>query len=207
VTLSANTNWYIPCPTFTVKTNPLVIGGGATVVFNGAVSVEAGGTLATNVADVAAPAVDSSGYLVPESSARQTTIVLRSTGGASMAMQSTSSKMFLAQTAIYSKGGFSLQGSPQLKWTPPTTGAATGLIWWSESSQPVSLSGSPGIAAKGVFFHGNGAATISGGGSIDLTKVQMWMDSVSISGGGLLRLSADPENSIPTDGAGSFLVR
>jgi hypothetical protein len=103
-------------------------------------------------------------------------------------------------------------GSPVIRWTPPTSPATTAggtkaLIYWSESTQQFALSGSPSIFAKGIFFHGNGKLFVSGGGLIDLTNVQMWVDSIGISGGGGVRLSSDPENSISTSSAGTALIR
>jgi hypothetical protein len=186
-----------------VKGGIVSIAGGVTVIFNGNLSVEAGGDLRAN----ATASVDASGYPVPIDSAQQTNIVINSTGGSAFNMQSTSSNIRLAQTTVYNKGGFSISGSPTIRWTPPSTGGTSGLLYWSESTQTFSLSGGPSIFARGIFFHGNGKLFVSGGGLIDLTKVQMWVDTVGISGGGGVKLSADPTTAIKTGNPGSALIR
>jgi len=199
---------WVNCPTFTVKGNALNIPGGSTVIFNGAVSVEAGGFLKANSTGSA----DSSGYPVATNSTLQTTLIINSTAAGAFNVQSTSANVAMAQTMMFSKGGVTISGSPVIRWTPPTApdasaGGTKGLLYWSESTQQVGLSGSPSIFAKGIYFQGNGKLFESGGGLIDLTNVQMWVDSIAISGGGGVKLSSDPSNSIGTQAAGSALIR
>jgi hypothetical protein len=207
VTLPSGPVW-VNCPTFTVKGNPLTIPGGSNVIFNGAVSVEAGGYLKANTSGSA----DSSGYPVPTNSALQTTLIINSTAAGALNIQSTSSNVALAQTAVYSRGGVTVSGSPVIRWSPPTApdpsaGGLKSLVYWSESTQQFALSGSPSIFAKGVLFQGNGKLFISGGGSIDLQKVQMWVDTIGISGSGSVKLSYDPDNSVSTALAATALIR
>ena len=207
VTLPSGSVW-VNCPTFTVKGNALNIPGGSNVIFNGAVSVEAGGYLKANTSGSA----DSNGFPVPTNSALQTTLIINSTAAGAFNMQSTSSNVALAQTAVYSRGGVTISGSPVIRWTPPTApdasaGGLKSLMYWSESTQQFALSGSPSIFAKGVLFHGNGKLFISGGGLIDLQKVQMWVDTIGISGSGGVKLSYDPDNSVSTALAATALIR
>jgi hypothetical protein len=207
VTLPSGNVW-VNCPTFTVKSNALNIAGGGNVIFNGAVSVEAGGFLKVNTSGSA----DSNGYPVPTDSTLQTTLIINSTAAGAFNVQSTSSNVALAQTAVYSSGGVTISGSPVIRWSPPTAPAATAgglksLMYWSESTQQVALSGSPSIFAKGVLFQGNGKLFVSGGGLIDLQKVQMWVDTIQISGSGGVKLSYDPENSVNTALAATALIR
>ena len=129
------------------------------------------------------------------------------TASDALAVQSTSAEMYLAQTTIVSRGGGDFQGSPVLRWTAPTAGATKGLMYWSESSQEFHIQGSPTIRARGVLFQGNGALTGAGSGVIDLTNVQVWASTTSLSGSPTLRLAADPENSISVSSSGTQLIR
>jgi len=207
ITFPAGKVW-VNCLTFTVKSNALNIVGGSSVIFNGSLSIEAGGFLKTNTTG----SVDSGGYPVATDSSLPTTLIINSTAATAFKMQSTSANISLAQTAVYSNGGMSISGSPTIRWTPPTSpdpsaGGTKSLMYWSESTQQFSLSGSPAIFARGVFFHGNGRLFVSGGGLIDLTNVQMWVDTIGISGSGGVRLSSDPTNSVGTQSAGTSLIR
>ena len=76
-------------------------------------------------------------------------------------------------------------------------------MYWSESDESFSIQGSPQLYAKGIVFQGNGQAIGGGGGTIDLTNVQMWVDTILASGTTTVRLKADPENSIAAFG-GAF---
>ncbi|MEY2402959.1 MAG: hypothetical protein QOD38_510 [Acidimicrobiaceae bacterium] len=201
VTFSSNT--FVDCPAFSVKGGIVSITNGATVIFNGSLSVDAGGDLRVN----SGTAVDADGYPVPTDATKQTKIIVNSTAANAFSLQSTSANVRMAQTTLYSKGGFAISGSPVIRWTPPTAGDTAGLLYWSESTQQFSLSGSPSIFANGVFFQGNGKLFVSGGGLVDLTKVQMWVDTVGISGGGGVKLSADPATGITPGSPGSALIR
>ncbi|MEY2432568.1 MAG: hypothetical protein QOC92_2293 [Acidimicrobiaceae bacterium] len=201
-------NVWVNCPTFTVKGNALNIPGGGNVIFNGALSVEAGGFLKANTDGSA----DSNGYPVPTKSALQTTLIINSTAAGAFNVQSTSSNVALAQTMVYSGGGVTVSGSGVIRWTPPTSpdpsaGGLKSMMYWSESAQPLALSGSPSIFAKGVAFQGNGKLALSGSGLIDLEKVQMWVDTIGISGSGGVKLSYDPDNSVSTALSATALIR
>ena len=202
---SADADIWVNCPVFSVKSGELRIAGGGTIVFAGRLSMEAGGRLAVNVNNP--PAALANGYPIEASTTRQTTLVIGSTAANALDVQSTSAEMYLAQTAVVSRGGAQFQGSPVLRWTAPTAGTAKGLMYWSESTQAFHIQGSPTIRARGVLFHGNGALTGAGSGVIDLTNVQVWTDTTSLSGSPTLRLAADPDFSISVSSAGSQLVR
>jgi hypothetical protein len=194
---------WVNCPVFTVKTNSLQIIGGSTVIFNGALSVEANGNLLVNTSG----STDGSGMPIPTDGASQTSLIVNSISSGAINISSNSSSVSMAQTVVYNSGGFTLSSSQSIHWTPPTTGPTSGLLYWSESTQQLSIQGGPQIHAKGVVFHGNGQLIGGGGGTIDLTKVQMWVDTASTGGSTTVRLAADPENSIHTSSAGSALIR
>jgi hypothetical protein len=200
---------YVNCPTFEVKGGAVNFLGGGTVVFAGGITVDAGGTLLVNTTPLGSSSPTlAGGYPSPANAGASTALVLRSTAASAFRFQSASAAAYLAQTAIVSRGGFDLGGGPVLRWSAPATGALAGLMYWSESAQPVSLSGSPTIRARGIFFHGNGAIQASGSGTIDLTNVQVWANTFRISTGGpQLLLAPDSEFSIKTEGAGTSLVR
>ncbi len=194
---------WVNCPTFTVKTNSLQIPGGGTVIFNGSLSVEANGLLLVNTSG----ATDVNGYPNPADPGRQTTLLVNSTGSSAVNISSNSSALYMAQTTVFNNGGFNLSSSQAIHWTPPTDGATQSLLYWSESTQPFSIQGGPQIQAKGIVFHGNGQLVGGGGGTIDLTNVQMWVDTMSTGGSTTVKLAADPNNSVKVFGAGSSLIR
>jgi hypothetical protein len=205
-------NVWVNCPTFTVKGNPLSIPGGGTVIFNGSLSVDAGGTLLSNTSG----GVDANGYPVPSDSTKQTTLIINDVRSSDCStpnkpcafdISTNSSAIYLAQTNVFSKGGFRLSSAQTIRWTPPASGALRSLMYWSESTQPFSIQGAPQIYAKGIVFHGNGQLMGGGGGTIDLTNVQMWVDTIVTSGSTTVKLAADPENSINVFGGGSSLIR
>jgi hypothetical protein len=81
------------------------------------------------------------------------------------------------------------------------------LLYWSESPQPFNIQGGPTLDARGIVFQGNGQLTGGGGGTIDLTKVQLWVDSITLSGSTTVKLAPDPTFSIGTPGSSSVLIR
>jgi hypothetical protein len=208
-------NVWVNCPTFTVKGFPLSIPGGGTVIFNGSLSVEAGGTLLSNTSG----ATDANGYPIPSDSSKQTTLIINdvalpaesdcsmSNEPCAFDVSTNSSAIYLAQTTVFSQGGFRLQSAKEFRWTPPAAGDLKSLMYWSESPQVFSIQGGPQIYAKGVVFQGNGQAIGGGGGTIDLTNVQLWVDTIATNGSTTVILKADPENSIPAFGGASKLIR
>jgi Flp pilus assembly protein TadG len=196
---------YVDCDVFAVKTGDLVVPGGASVVFRGRLSVEAGGHLRVN----ATGATDASGYPVPTTAAALSQLIVRSTAADAIIFTTNSARVSMAQTVVYSKGGFVADQirDPGVRWTPHTTGLLKGLMYWSESTQQFSLQGGPRIVARGVVFHGNGQLRAGGSGVVDLTNVQVWVDSVSLTGSPTLKLKADPQNSVAIPSSGSQLIR
>ena len=186
--------WVKNCPTFTVKGGTLTVAAGSSVIFEGALSIEAGGNLYVNTAG----GTDAGGYPLATDPARQTTLIVKSSAANAVNVQSTSVVIAMAQTMLYNFGGVTLQGSPVIRWTPPNDPSlyTKGLLYWSESTQPFGIQGGPTIAARGIVFHGNGPLTGGGGGTIDLRNVQMWVDTATTSGNTTLMLAADPNNSI-----------
>ncbi len=205
-------NVWVNCPEFIVKGYPLSIPGGGTIIFNGSLTVDAGGTLLSNTSG----STDANGYPVPSDSSRQTTLIINDVANSDCStsnkvcafdMKSNSSALYLAQTTMFSRGGFRLQSATQFRWTPPSAGNLKSLMYWSESPQAFSIQGGPQIHAKGVVFQGNGQAIGGGGGTIDLTNVQLWVDTIATNGSTTVILKADPENSIPAFGGASKLIR
>jgi hypothetical protein len=195
----------VNCPVCTVKGNPLDIPGGGTVAFKGTVSVEANGILRANTTG----SVDGQGYPNATDASKHTTIIVSSTSSTAFSTSSNSSSVFLAQTTVYNGGGFSLQSSNGIHWTggARADGTLGGLMYWSESTQPFSIQGGPTIQANGIVFHGNGQLTGGGGGLIDLTRVQAWVGTVSLSGKATVRISADPDVAPGASAPGTRLIR
>jgi Flp pilus assembly protein TadG len=199
---AANAKIWVDCPLFSVKGNPLVIPGGGTIIFHGKLEIVAGGTIAVNTSTT-----PSSGYPVATNSSLQTTLIVTSTASDAIHIQANSARVLMAQTTLYNAGGFDLQATETIRWTPPSTTTSKGLLYWSETTQQFHLQGGPTIFASGVLFNGNGPLTASGNGVIDLTNVQAWVNTASLSGTPVLRLAPDPNNSIRVAGAGTELIR
>ncbi|CAA9214874.1 MAG: hypothetical protein AVDCRST_MAG76-338 [uncultured Acidimicrobiales bacterium] len=201
VTISVNT--FLNCDTFEVKNNPLVVTGGATVIFRGRLKL-AGGTLAVNVASTTPPAGASA---LPISAADvQSRLIVGST--AVDAVDMNGGLVYMAETFLYSRGGFGLQStSSKVLWSPASKGSAKSLLYWSESPNDFTFQGGPTFKAAGVVFHGKGPLKLGGNATIDLTEVQLWVKTVSLTGGPRVRLRPDPNNSINVGRAGSALIR
>lgn len=201
---------YVDCSPFTVKDNPLIVTGGATIVFKGRLHVESNGVLAVNVTSPTAPSVDGAGLPVAATPTAQTQLIVRSTESNAIDISSNSAAVYMAQTFVYSRGGFDQQALDKLRWSPPSTGSMKGLLYWSEAAQPLAIQGGPVLKAAGVMFQGNGTLKGGGGGTIDLTNVQMWVDKVELGGSTTVKLRPDPANSIKVPGEtrpGSSLIR
>jgi hypothetical protein len=194
--------WLRDCPVFTVKGGTATVAAGSMVMFN-ALSVEANGKLYVN----STGSVAGDGLPLATSPGVGTTLILKSLGATAFNVQSTSAVVSVAETTVYSAGGFSIQGSATARWSAPATGLTEGLLYWSESPQPFNIQGGPTLDARGIVFQGNGQLTGGGGGTIDLTKVQMWVDSIALSGSTTVKLAPDPSNSIGTPGSSSVLIR
>ena len=199
---ATNAQIWVDCPLFQVKGNPLIIAGGGTIIFHGKLAIAANGTLVVNTSVSPGPS-----YPMPNNAALQTTLIVTSTASDAIQIQSNSARALLAQTSLYNAGGVDLQATETVRWTPPTTTASEGLLYWSESTHPFHLQGGPSIFAKGVLFHGNGPLTAAGTGVIDLTNVQAWADTTSLQGTPTLRVAPDPQNSIKIAGPASQLIR
>ncbi len=207
VTLSGKV--FLDCPEFLVKANPLIIAGGATIIFKGRLTIDAGGTLAVNVSNPSNPVVDAGGLPVPAAPEGQSRLIVGSTAANAVDISTNSASVYLAQTSLYSRGGFKMQSLNKLLWSPPSSGPTKGLMYWSDAAQPFAIQGGPAIKAAGVLFHGNGTLASGGNGIVDLRDVQVWVDKIDISGGATVRLKPDPANSITVTatGAGSSLIR
>lgn len=201
VTITVDT--FLDCDTFVVKDNPLVVTGGATVLFRGKLKV-AGGTVAVNVPSPTPPA--GAAALPVRVTDTQSRLIVGST--AADAVDMNGGLLNMAQTFLYNRGGFGLQStSSKVLWSPPSAGPTKSLLYWSESAEDFTFQGGPTFKAAGVVFHGAGSLKLSGNAEIDLTDVQMWVRKVILSGGPKVKLKPDPNNSIKVGQAGSSLIR
>lgn len=197
-------NTFVNCDVFEVKGGPMVVNAGVTVIFKGRLKLAAGGTLAVNVPSLTPPAVGT-GALPVAAADVQSRLIVGST--AIDAVDFGSGLVYMAQTTLYSRGGFNMQASSRVLWTSPTAGLSKSLLYWSESTQDFTFQGGPRFDAAGVVFHGSGGLKLGGNAEIDLTRVQLWVDKVTLSGGPVVKLKPDPNNSIKIAQAGSSLIR
>ncbi len=185
------------------QNNPLIVTGGATVIFRGRLKL-AGGTLAVNVASTTPPAGLSA--LPAPAADVQSRLIVGST--AIDAVDMNGGLVYMAETFLYSRGGFGIQAaSSNVLWSPASKGPAKSLLYWSDSDKDFTFQGGPTFKAAGVLFHGRGPLKLSGNAAIDLTEVQLWVKTVSLSGGPRVRLRPDPNNSINVGRPGSALIR
>jgi hypothetical protein len=110
--------------------------------------------------------------------------------GATATIRFNNAMVYMAKSSQISLAG----GTGSLVWTAPTTGRFANLALWSDSTSPQSWSGQASLDLKGVFFMPRAPVSYSGGGAQDQTSAQWLAWTLSVGGGGVLKIS-------PADGA------
>lgn len=202
-------NWYVDCPTFLVKGTRVTFRGG-NVVFSGNLSIASRGEMLVNSPPVPSSIPSPPVPLAPVSPSIQSMLVVRG-----VIEVSSNGKSSWSQTTAIGGGNLNLQAGATMLWGPPSGPDPTtvpssrrGLLYWSEAPATINLQGGPTLGAAGVFFAGNAGLTAAGNGEIDLSRVQLWADTVRVSTGGpKLKMAADPEYMVSLGKPGTRLIR
>jgi hypothetical protein len=99
-------------------------------------------------------------------------------------------------------------GSPP-SWTAPSEGPFAGLSLWAEGKNgPFQINGGSGIQLSGAFFTPEGVMNISGGGDWAVPQNAQFISyQLKVSGGGVLRLSPDPNQGVSAPPMVARLIR
>jgi hypothetical protein len=197
-------NLWIACPTFSVKN--LVEFPGQNVVFDGDVSITAGGQLRFNHSNPAATATCLATVCPLESSEQGAFIFMRNgnlsvTGGGSFDFH---------HTFIYEAGGvLNAGGNGSPVWDAPTAGPFRGLAYWNEfASSSYQISGGAAMSLGGVFFTPQAAPfNIAGGSPAVQQNAQFVSRQAKISGGGTLRLTPNQSDAVELPPPAAVLIR
>ena len=194
-------NLRITCSNFSVKNN--VTFPGQNVVFDGDVSVSAGGSLVFNAANptAALPAGCIATVCATQSSARAAFMYLRNgaigvNGGGSFDLRNT--------TVIQKGGDLRFGGGGTPLWSASIEGPFNGLAYWDETpSNGYSISGGASMSMTGVFFTPLAFPfSIAGGSPAVQQHAQFVSRSLTITGGGTLNLAPDNQAvSVPPSAA------
>lgn len=185
-------DWYINCPTFTVR-NSFTITGNA--VFEGTIDVT------------------SSGHLTIGDGTTPRTAYLRN----GSILKSGTASLTIDRASVYlHNGGINLQGgSGALTWLAPSSGSLAGLALWSESSSAThALAGKATNNVVGLLFTPNAGYgptpnpfRISGEAEQVLLEAQLFTYRLLVTGEGILRIKAPAFVGIPLPDLEPRLIR
>lgn len=195
----AGQNWYINCANFEVSS--VVTFQNRDVVFAGDVEIKGGGTLSIN-------SLNTSDSIVV---IRGTTGVMTASGGWALDWRRTFVLMdnfTCSRSSPATCGVLQFQAGQPSRWTPPLSGGAKDLIYWTESNKVHAVQGNPNFFWEGIFAAPNSLFDVQGYALVDASEVQLWVSKARVnSNSAELRLRADPDKSISTSRSGSALIR
>jgi hypothetical protein len=215
-TISVSGNWWLDCPG-----NGINIGNGTNVEFrDGNVVIDngfsmTGGTLKfnTNNTKAALPAscevptvtTPCTGYASPDAS-----FVYLRTGDVNI----TGGALTLQSAFMYSGTGYVKVNSSPPTWIGPTKGPFAYLALWSDmpatsnNTGKFSIAGGAGVTLQGIFFTPEAAPfSLSGGGNWGQQNAQFISRQMTVTGGGILSLSPDPQKSVKVPTLTGSLIR
>ena len=181
-------NWFVDCPTLTVR-NAFTLRGGS-VVFRGGLDVQGGSVRINGPNDT--PSGDVAAFF------RGGGIVKNAQGS------------FRApRTFVYlTNGVVNLgAGSGPVYWTAPFGGSFEDLALWSESSSTHSIGGQANLTLDGVFFMPNAQFNFTGQGQQYQVNAQFISLRLDMSGQGILRMQPDPDRVVLIPLFGVRLIR
>jgi hypothetical protein len=201
-------NLWIRCNTFSVKT--LVEFPGGNVVFDGDVSVSAGGTLKFNHGGLARAALAPACVVSicdPLPSSPDAAIFYMRKGNLSV----TGGGSFdLNHTFVYEAGGYlNFNGGGTPVWNAPVDGPFKSLAYWDEyASSQFQISGGASMSLGGVFFTPQAFPfSIAGGSPAVQQNAQFVSRMAKISGGGTLKLTPQQGDAVTLPPPAAILIR
>ena len=106
-------------------------------------------------------------------------------------------------------GQVKVTGGAPPSWTAPVEGPFAFLSLWAEGKNgPFQINGGAGIQLSGAFFTPEGVMSLSGGGDWAVPQnAQFIAYQLKVSGGGVLRLSPDPNTGVSAPPMVARLIR
>ena len=210
-------NWYVDCPTLTVR-GTLVFAGG-TIVTRGGINVQgclAVNTPTTGTTTPSCPTVVSGDTSPP--AVKGAILYMR---GGSFA-KGANGHVLMPRTFVYmNSGALDFVGGPSglVYWTNPRqsdllcttdlcqTQRFSKLALWNENANTQSLGGQSSLTVRGVVFVPEAKFTYTGEASQNQTNAQFWADTIEVGGQSGLVMAPDPSDTIPTPALGVVLIR
>lgn len=188
-------NWWVDCNGFDVK--QAITFSNGNVVFKGAVTVSAGGTLTVNNNNTLPLPSGCVSVLCLTTASTEAAYIYIANGdlaqrsGGSLDFRNT--MVYLRNGVVGMNGG----GGSSINWVAPTKGPFKNLALWSENSGTFSYSGQAQLNLEGVYFTPNAQPTIlSGGTGNNQTKAQFFTWDLQVTGGGEVLMKPDPDRGI-----------
>lgn len=200
----ASGNWYVDCDTFSV-TGTATFGNAAdstptNVVFKGHVSVSSNGSGLYVRNSLATPGTAFFRGQGPTSSGSKGT--LTKGGGANLTFDYTS--VYMAKATRVALAG---NGSGQLRWVAPDSGALDDLALWSDSALIQDWAGNASLTMEGAFFTPLATGQYTGNGGLAQVNAQWIADKLWLGGNGTLVVRPQYGRAVQPPRSGTAIVR
>jgi len=141
-------------------------------------------------------------------SSRNAAFVYFTSGG----LNFTGGNFYANRTAVImsaQSGQVKVTGGAPPAWSAPTEGPFASLSLWAEGKTgPFQINGGAGIELSGAFFTPEGVMSLSGGGDWAVPQNAQFISyQLKVSGGGVLRLSPDPNTAVSAPPLVARLIR
>jgi hypothetical protein len=217
-------NYWVKCPNYSIGNGTDVSFTGGNVVFTGDVKMT-GGTVTINAqynpvsgtyndlsnvtTNLTSPCLaPGTGPPCLSQSSDNAAFVYFTSGG----LNFTGGNFHASRTAVImsaASGQVKVTGGAPPSWTAPAEGPFAGLSLWAEGKNgPFQINGGSGIELSGAFFTPEGVMNLSGGGDWAVPQNAQFISyQLKVSGGGVLRLSPDPNTGVSAPPMVARLIR
>lgn len=192
-------NWYVDCPGGLNISGTVTFRGGD-IVSDGPMNLSGSANLRVNC-DAASSTTN-----CPANPSTPTTFYIRN-GGISKAGTVT---LTMIETFVYlANGTIDLSGNAALTWTAPSdpTYPFDDLLFWTENSSPIAMTGNASTNMTGVFFAPNATLTLTGNTADHAIQAQMWVNNLALVGNTDLTLAPRQDSMMVLGGGGGALIR
>lgn len=209
-------NWYVDCPTLTVR-GVLAFAGG-TVVTRGGINVQ--GCLAVNV-PLPGPGATCPTVVSGDTSPVAVKGAILYLRGGSFS-KGANGHVLMPRTFVYmNSGGLDFGGGPSglVFWTNPLQSDVlcqtdlcaaqrfSKLSLWNETTTAQALGGQSALTVRGVVFVPEAKFTYTGESTQNQTNAQFWADTIEVGGQSGLVMAPDPASAVPSPLLGVVLIR
>lgn len=188
-------NWYIDCGTDGLDHSGRITFKGGNIVSDGPI-------VARNGLRVNCPgnnALDSSDPDTCGTAGGDSILYLR-TGDLTRQGMGQGSLSLRRTFVLLGDGGFDMSATPNITWSAPTSAdhPFEDLLFWTESTETIKISGSPTLQLEGTFFAPNAHLELTGNTGASALGAQILTATAEIKGGAdlLLRPSIDRINEV-----------